>query len=209
MPVDRDQWKSTLPLSSFVNAYYQCRDVEHLKGVESILVVGPGQGLAPLVLKWRGYRVSTLDIDESFSPDVTASVHDMSMFPDKEFDVVVASHVLEHFAEPYLDAALKEIARVGKYAVVYLPIRGMHVQLRLRSNFRDLDVSLVGDMFNYFASTDGSTPRYMNGQHFWEVGVKGFRKKDIERRMSSYFEIMHVYRNRDWLPSLNFILRAR
>lgn len=208
MPVDR-QWKSMLPLSSFVNAYYQYRDVERLKGVKRVLIVGPGQGLATQVLRWRGYQVTTLDIDDSFNPDVTASVHDMGMFPDKGFDVVVASHVLEHFAVPYLDAALKEVARVGKYAVVYLPVHGVHVQLRLRSNFRDLDISLVGDVFNYLAGTDGLTPRYMDGQHFWEVGIKGFHKKDIERRMSPYFEIIDVYRNRDWLPSLNFILRAR
>lgn len=209
MPGDRQKWLAELPLSTFVNAFYQHRDLGRLGKVKSVLMVGPGQGLASEVLKWRGYQVTTLDIDESFRPDVTGSVHDMRVFPDKAFDAVIASHVLEHMAEPYLDPALKEIARVGSYALIYLPVHGLHLQLRFRSNFRDLDFSLIGDLFNYFARPVGLMPRYMDGQHYWEIGMRGFRKRDIVRRLSEYFDILDVYRNRDWLPSQNFVLRAR
>lgn len=209
MPMDREKWMAKLPLSTFVNAYYQHRDLQRFEDIRRVLMVGPGQGLATQVLRWRGYAVTTLDIDHTFRPDVTGSVHDMSVFNDKEFDAVVASHVLEHLPEPYLDSAMAEIARGGRYALIYLPVHGLHFQLRLRSNLRDSDLSLILDVPRHWARPDGITPRYMGGQHYWEVGLKDFKKADLVLRMSRFFEVIDSYRNRDWLPSHNFVLRAK
>ena len=209
MPVDPKKWGAELHFSNFVNAYYQYRDLRQLKGCRKVLVVGPGQGLDVQVLKWRGYEVVTYDIDEAFNPDYIGSAHDLGVFADNQFDVVVASHVLEHMPEPYLDQALREIARVAHYALIYLPVHGLHVQIRLRSNFRELDLSAILNLFNYFRRPDGITPRYMLQQHYWEVGMRGYRVRDLKRRLSQFFEILSVYRNRDWLPSQNFVLRSR
>jgi hypothetical protein len=174
-----------------------------------VLIVGPGQGLDREVLRWRGYEVTTLDIDELFKPDVVGSVHDMRVFSDQRFDAVIASHVVEHVAEPYLDIALREIARVGRYALVYLPVAGRHVQLRFAPGFKDLNLCLVLDVFNYFHRPDGVTPRYAQGQHFWEVGMRGFRLRDVRQRLARFFEIMRTYRNHDWPLSHNFVLRSK
>jgi hypothetical protein len=209
MPVDPVHWGSQLHLSNFINAYYQYRDLQGLGTVKSVLIVGPGQGLGANVLKWRGYEVTTLDIDDAFRPDFTGSVHEMKMFGDGRFDAVIASHVLEHLPVPFLDPALGEIARVGRHALIYLPVRGRHVQLRFLPAFRDLDLSLILDVFNRLEKPDGITPRYMAGQHFWEVGMRGFRVKDLVARMSKHFRVISVYRNRDWNPSQNFVLKSR
>ena len=209
MPVDREVWANKLNLSNFINTYYQYRDLQSCGNCRNILIVGPGQGFEVLVLKWRGYEVSTVDIDETFNPDHIGSVHDLSMFNDKEFDAVIASHVLEHTAEPYLDAALKEIARVGRYALIYLPVAGRHGQLRFIAGIRDIDLSFVWDIFNYFERPDGITPCYCQKQHFWELGMRGFRVKDIKKRMEECFNIISSYRNRYLLPSYNFIFRSK
>jgi SAM-dependent methyltransferase len=209
MPVDRQRWAQELHLSNFINTYYQHRDLSTLAGVQSVLIVGPGQGLDVQVLRWRGYQVTTFDIDELFGPDYIGSVHDLRAFSDGQFDAVVVSHVLEHLAVPYLDASLKEIARVGQYALIYLPIYGLHVRLRITSNLRDLDLAAIVSFFNYFEKPDGLTPRYMGGQHFWEVGMRGFKPSDIAKRMSRFFEILAVYRNRDWIASQNYVLRSK
>lgn len=209
MPADTAKWRKQLNLSNFVNAYYEYRDLQRFEGCRDILVVGPAQGLDVQILRWRGYEVVTFDIDDKFEPDVVGSIHDLSAFGDKRFDAAVISHVLEHLAEPYLDPALREISRVSRHSLIYLPVHGAHLQLRARSNVQALDISFIVDIFNYLKGTDGHTPRYMDGQHYWEVGMKGFRVRDLMKRMRRYFDVLDSYRNRDWLPSYNFVLRSK
>ena len=209
MPVNRAAWKRELHLSNFTNSYYQYRDVQRCGDVRRVLIIGPGQGLDTHIFKWRGYEVTTLDIDDTFTPDVLGSVHDMQMFSAGQFDVVIASHVLEHLAEAYLDRALQEIARVGRFALIYLPVAGRHAQLRIMPGFKSLDWSVVIDLFNYFVRPDGVAPRYCQGQHFWEIGRRGFSARQVRRRFAREFEVLDAYRNRDWTPSYNFVLRSR
>jgi hypothetical protein len=209
MPVDRQEWAKQLNLSNFVNSYYQYRDLESLGNCRKILIVGPGQGLDTEILKWRGYEVQTFDIDETFQPDFIGSVHDLSRFVDWQFDAIIASHVLEHLPVAYLDETLKEISRVGRHAMIYLPVHGRHMQLRFIPGFKGIDLSFIFDLFNYFARSDGVEPRYMGGMHYWEVGLRGWRVRDVKDRFSRYFEVLASYRNKDWLPSYNFVLKSK
>lgn len=209
MPVDSAEWMMRLGLSNFVNAYYVYKDIIALAQQGKILLIGPGQGLDTTVLKWRKYDVTTLDIDSAFGPDIVASVHDMNMFDDAHFDIVVVSHVLEHIPVAYLDVSLKEISRVGKYALVYLPVAGRHTQIRWKVGFKGLDWSIIFDIFNYLHKPDGVTPKYCAGQHYWELGMRGFRKSDLKKRLGNHFDILATYRNKDWIPSFNFILKSR
>ena len=209
MPVNREEWSKQLNLSNFVNTYYQYRDLQSLENCRRILIVGPGQGLDTNVLKWRGYEVVTFDIDDTFKPDYLGSVHDLNMFSTGDFDAVIASHVLEHLAEPYLQCSFQQLARVARYALIYLPVHGRHFHLRFVPGIKSFDWSFILDLANPFTSTDGLTARYMANQHFWEIGIKGYRISDIKNRMSEFFEVMSIYRNRDWIPSQNFILKSK
>ncbi len=209
MPLDRAAWSQQLDLSNFVNSYYQYRDLIALGGIRRVLIVGPGQGLDTQVLRWRGYDVVTFDIDDTFKPDVLGSVHDMHMFSDRQFDAVIASHVLEHLPLSYLDAALREIARTADAALVYLPATGRSAQLRIKPGLRNWDWSFVADFYNYLKRPDPKVPRFCGGQHFFEVGRLGFSDRAVRRRFSSYFDVVDAYRNVDWLPSMNYVLRTR
>ena len=209
MGVDRETWARELPLCAFINAYYQVRDVAALPNCRRVLVVGPGQGLVLPILRWRGYSVETFDIDATFAPDHLGSVHDLGRFSAGQFDVIVASHVLEHLAEPYLDTALGEMARVGRYSLIYLPVAGRYAALRVQPGVLNLDWQLRFNLFNYFESPDGITRKYCVGEHYWEIGRRGFRVRDVKKRFERFFRIVQAYRNVDWLPSYNFVLQSR
>ena len=209
MPVDRTEWRKHLNLSNFINAYYQYRDLTSLTDSGNVLLIGPGQGLDVAVLQWRGYNVTTFDIDETFEPDVIGSVHDLSMFDDQQYDVVIASHVLEHLPVRFLDASLAEIARVSRHAIIYLPVNGRHMQIRVRPGFMGFHWTFGLDIINFFRRPSGESPEFMSGQHFWEVGLAGFKKREIKKRMSKQFIVKNIYRNQDWLPSMNFILNSK
>jgi len=209
MGVDRDAWAKELPLSTFINAYYQLRDVTSLDDCARVLVVGPGQGLVVPVLRWKGYSVETFDIDSTFAPDHLGSVHDLSRFSAGQFDVIIASHVLEHLAEPHLDVALAEMARVGRYSLIYLPVAGRYGALRIQPGVLNLDWQVRFNLFNYLERPDGVTREYAGGEHYWEIGRRGFRVRDVKARLARFFVILRAYRNVDWLPSYNFVVQSR
>lgn len=209
MPVDRESWRKELHLSNFVNTAYQFRDVQSLNTGNRMLIIGPGQGLEAAVFRWRGYEVTTLDIDTVFEPDVVSSCHDMKMFEDKQFDVATVSHVLEHLPIALLKPALAEIARVARHALVYLPIAGRKSSVRAIPGVRGIDVSLTLDFAPFWQKPDPSTPRYCGGQHYWEIGLRGFRWRDVRRMLAEEFEVLNDYRNNDWPVSGNFVLRSR
>lgn len=210
MPVDREAWRKELHLSNFVNSYYQYRDVTKWVGPDpSVLVIGPGQGLDTEILKWRGCQVTTFDIDETFRPDIIGSCHEMPMFGNARFDVVIASHVLEHLPLPYLDRALAEIARVGRHAIFYLPVAGRHAMLRFAPGFKGIDWAAIIDVCKFWERPDGVSAAYCSGQHYWELGYRGFTVSDLRTRFEQSFQVLDSYRNRDWLSSHNFVLRSR
>jgi predicted SAM-dependent methyltransferase len=209
MPIDREEWRRRLDISNFVNSYYQYKDVQRWPEARKLLIVGPGQGLDTIVFRSRGYQVVTLDIDETFKPDVIGSVHDLSAFGDRAFDVVIASHVLEHLPPEYLDASLSELARVARYAIVYLPVTGRIARLRLTPGIRGWDWSFTINLFNFFDRPNPRHPKYCGGQHYWEVGRRGFTRRNLHRRFSRYFHILDSYENPDWIMSMNYVLEAR
>ena len=210
MPLDREAWKQQLSLSQFINTYYQYRDISKCIGGEgNVLIIGPGAGLDALILHWKGYQITTFDIDEIFSPDVQGSCHEMPMFKSGQFDAVVVSHVLEHLPVELLDSALNEIARVGRFAIIYLPVAGRHAQISLKPNIRGKHLGLIVDLFSYWERPKGDQLNYRFGLHYWEVGYKGFRVKDLIKRLENNFNILQRYRNRDWIPSYNFVLQSK
>jgi SAM-dependent methyltransferase len=209
MPVDAKAWSQELNLSNFINSCYQFKDIQSLPDARRILVVGLGQGLDTAVLRWRGYAVTTFDIDRTFGPDVVGSVHDMHMFKDKQFDVVVASHVIEHLPPAYLDIALKELARVAYFALIYVPTAGRPVELRFSPGIRGFRFSIIFNLYNWFRSPDPAKALFCGGQHYWEVGRLGFSRRNLAERLNSHFEILRQYRNRDWLFSFNYVLRSK
>jgi hypothetical protein len=210
MPVDMADWSASLHASNFANAYAQYRDIVQLGDVRRILVIGPGQGLDTAVFRWRGFEVETFDIDDRLSPDHIGSAHDLSIFSDKAFDVVIASHVLEHLPPAYLDPAIAEMARVAHHALIYLPLAGSRISgVRLIPGVRGWDWTMALRFFNPFEKPDPRSPRFCAGQHYWEVGRPGFRKSDVVKRLGRCFTVRKVYRNPDWLGSINFVLSAR
>ena len=207
---DKAEWLGSLGVSNFHNAYYEYRDVGRCVGDGGkLLVVGPGQGLDVAVFRSRGFEVTTYDIDEEFHPDHLGSVHDMSCFGDASFDVVIASHVLEHMAFSLLDAALREIARVGRHALVYLPYAGRHVDLSFTAlqGWREHHVRLNVPPFWRRPSEDA--PRFAGGNHFWEVGMWGCSRRTIRTHLERHFSVLDEYQNPHWLVSMNYVLRSR
>lgn len=208
MPVDAEVYRSDVSLTHFINGYYQVRDALSF-APRRVLVVGVGVGIEPILFREKyGLEVTTLDIDERFGPDVLGSVHDLSAFEAGRFDVAIASHVLEHLPFPYFEDALRELARVARNAVVYLPYGGRHLEWRFTyaQRFREYALKV---RIPPLRRVTGRSLDLQSGEHYWEVGFPGFSVAEITRVITRYFTIKASYQNPDWKYSYNFVLISR
>jgi hypothetical protein len=209
MPVDTDAYRNNVGVHHYINAYCQIRDVLSYRP-RKVLIVGPGVGLEPLILRGKyGIEVRTLDIDGEFQPDYVGSVHEMHMFGDRQFDVAVASHVLEHLPFTLFRPSLAELARVAAHAVIYLPHAGRKYELRLVREQRTREHSLRLYIPPLKTRIDGQHLQLQHGCHYWELGFRGFTVKRIAAILGDYFHVDSAYSNRDWDYSYNFTLTSR
>ena len=154
------------------------------------------------ILRTWNVDVTVMDIDPALSPDVLGSVDDLSMFDDKQFDIIIASHVLEHLPFEYFDRCLSEISRVTKSALIYLPFACLVPELRLsiepifRKSFR-LRIPLFWKNHKF------------NGEHYWEIGVKGHSLSNTRQVIARRFDIIADYHNWDWRYSYNFVVTSK
>lgn len=162
----------------FIHYWYQASLILEKK-VKNVLEIGPGAGVVTNFLRSAGIKVTTLDIDKELKPDVVASVLKMP-FGDNEFDLVLASEVLEHLPFENLERALLEIKRVAKKEVIItLPEFG-HILLYLGIKIPWIPFK------NIFIKTSFPLKKHVfDGQHYWEIGKQGYslqRIKDVISR---------------------------
>lgn len=191
-------YRDRLGLTNFINASYQIRDCLRFDP-KCVLIIGGGVGLERAILRQFGIEVTVLDIDEALGPDVIGSVDDLSMFAAKQFDVVIASHVLEHLPFEYFGKSCREIARVGKHALIYLPFACVVPELTFMAQ------PLFKKTFRLRIPLFWKEHKF-NGEHYWEIGTRGYPRSRIRNEIEKVFSIIDEYHNWDWRYSYNFVM---
>jgi SAM-dependent methyltransferase len=151
-----------------------------------VLHVGCGGDTLP---DWLSGAIETrLDIDESHRPDIIGSMTELGNIGP--FDVVLASHCLEHLELSDVNKALSEFARVldrGGFAFVIVP--------DLQDVTPDDDVIMFSPSgpitgFDMIYGHSGYTKTKPYMQH-----KSGFIKKTLEKVMQPYFQVVNVRRS--------------
>lgn len=149
----------------------------------TVLEVGPGNGVVTHMLREAGYDVTTADIADDLDPDTVADVRDLP-FDDNAFDAVCAFEVLEHIPFEDVETALQELRRVSStYVFVSLPYARMTIEFSAKLPMLPQTQQVV------------SIPTYrlfdheFDGEHYWEVGKKGYSKYRIDTLLSDYFRV--------------------
>lgn len=90
-------WISSLENEVHFNWYWNQANLvyTHCSREQNILEIGVGTSLLSDLLKRRGWRLSTLDIDEEKKPDFCESAVDFD-YADHKVDVVLAFEIFEH-----------------------------------------------------------------------------------------------------------------
>lgn len=169
--------------------YCQIHEVMNLKP-EVVLEIGKGSGLVSVVLKSRGINHTSLDISPKVCPDIEGSVLELPI-EDNAYDVTLCAEVLEHLPWEDFSKALSEIKRVTKRGVVLsLPHWGWMFQLRIK-------IPLLKRL-NLFWKLSGLKTHPQGGDHYWEIGKKGFPLSKITDAIEGEgFSIRKTYMKAD------------
>lgn len=132
-----------------------------------ILEIGVGNGIMADFLK-KKYDLYTVDINSSLKPNFVASVEDLSSIYNHQFDLVACFEVLEHLPFENFKKSLQELAKVSsRYIVISLPYWGYTFGLKIK-------LPIIGEKTFKF-KISGTKEHKFNGQHYWEIGKRGYR----------------------------------
>ena len=171
----------------FVSYYWQLKEVLALNP-GSVLEAGAGDRVFGNFIKDNtAVAYTCVDIAEDLRPDVVGSVLALP-FRDKSHDVVCAFEVLEHLPFEQFDKAMSELARVARtHVVISIPHFGPTLSFSLKIPF----ITQIR-----FAFKIPFPKRHVfNGQHYWELGKKGYPASLIRQKLARRGRIV-----RDFVP---------
>jgi ubiquinone/menaquinone biosynthesis C-methylase UbiE len=156
----------------------------------NILEIGIGARTVFNYLKSHGKDIISLDIDAKLKPDVVGNVLDMP-FDDNSFDIILCAEVLEHLPFEKFETGLSELKRVSKkYVVLTLPHFGHSVKFSFK-------IPLLKEK-KFAIRIPFPIKHQFNGEHYWEVGKKGYPLAKIRQCIEKYFKI-----KKDFIPFEN------
>ena len=187
--VDKQHYSFTGYFHKFrwMSLWYQLNEVVPRSDITKLLDVGPGSTFFKDALQsFRSdLQYESLDIASDVQPDHIGSVTSIPL-PDGSYDAVCAFQVLEHIQFTDVETALLEMSRVSKkYIFISLPhnVPSFDFQIKFPGLKRwTIAVKQPFGRRHTFA-----------GQHYWEVGKRGYSAKKIKSIFAQHFTIIADY----------------
>jgi len=215
-------WRLTLNINKgkYLSYYLQLKEILELSKtkVESILEVGPGNGIFESLLNNFPYKLTTVDINPDNGPDIVCDILN-SPIRDKMFDIVVCFQVLEHLPYKYFSQIIKNFSYIAKnYVFISIPYQSNSFNINIKSRLVNRFLYRFSGECNFFLPIrlpvkDINEQKMMqrkdkHNPHYWEAGRKSFPiERIIEDMKSNGLTILKKFHNPDF-PYHYFILSS-
>lgn len=170
----------------WVSYWHQIQAVRRTSA-RTVLEVGVGTGVLSEYLRRRlGISVTTVDFDQALGPDIVVDLRQLdAVVAPQSFDVVVAFQVLEHLPYEEFVPCLHQLARASRNAVIIsLPHYGWSVEGRIRLRRWE---------WRWSRRLSKRPPWQFNGEHHWEIGVRGCALRRVRSDFRSVFDVQAAY----------------
>jgi len=171
----------------WISVWHQLDEVLSLGG-QGVLEVGPGAGIFKEISRIYGMQVDTLDVSPDLEPDFVGSATALP-FEDNSYDIVCAFQMLEHLPFELSIQAFKEMVRVSNnHVIISLPDAKPVWYYRIH-------LPKFGT-FKWLVPRPLSLPKkhHFNGQHYWEIGKRGYHLSRVLKEFSCGAELIKTYR---------------
>ncbi len=165
--------------------YYQLREIVKQKP-SSVLEIGIGDGvLKQYLLNNTDIKYQNLDIAEDLNHDIVGNVENIPIM-NNSVDVVVAYEILEHLPFEKFEKAVSELKRVSKRVVIIsLPHFGPPIKFLIKLPFLP--------EIRFAFKIPFPQKHIFNGEHYWEIGKKGYSVRKIRSVLKKYFTIQREF----------------
>ncbi len=163
----------------FLSYWMQVNEVMRVTP-ERVLEVGIGNGFVHKYLRENGVDMHTCDADDRLEPDTVGLVTELP-FEDGEFDVACCFETLEHLPFEQFRPATRELARVARrWVLLSLPDVTPYARILVEWGFQKKRAD------SFFDLRDRSPAEHrFDGQHYWEVGKRGYPLSRIVSELES------------------------
>lgn len=168
--------------------YHQISEITK-SGCKKVLYCGIGDGIVVDCVRRGGVEVDTFDFSPDLNPDIVGDVTRFEEFiPVGKYDCIVCCQLLEHIPFNKFESIVKQFWRCCNGVVILsLPDRSMKLRWLLQIPLLIKHRKLV------------CIPRFwekeieFKGEHYWESGNRGYRKRMILMLLAKYFTIIKSY----------------
>lgn len=167
----------------WMSYWHETNEILFRPDIASVLDIGPGCDLLRNVLKTFAPQLEykTLDVAADVRPDHVGSVTNIPL-EENSFDAACAFQVLEHIEFSDFEIALQELKRVSrKYVIISLPHFGPQLTFQLK-------LPLLPKI-ELAAKIPFPKKLEFQGQHYWEIGRKGYPAAKIRNTLLKHFVI--------------------
>ena len=181
--------------NQFLSIFYQASEAIVNPNIISMLEFGIGRGSTLALVKHFGVKHTGVDFnDKLFQPDHVSTILDYE--DESKYDIVCAFQVLEHNPLPSLKDHLSKMKSLtNKYVFISVPYSGRWMSFNLNFNlfpsrFGRASKSIVFTFPRLFLKKKRPIEEYLKREdkynpHWWEIGDKGFSKKDFNSLVES------------------------